>query len=706
MTNVSDAEQFVIKYKVRTGHKREFAFALNSHSEIGISLSKTRPRKNQNMVPTPKPKKTRMSSSQEELNDNVVEEIFTKNGDDDKKKLKNKKVNKKNKKAPTRGKKPEFCVNCRDVNVVSGLVYSSCEESKNSQPGPRHTTQTSNSHVSPTTANYRSRKPIVPQSSSYKGMKCITYCDKSPQRLTRKDQCLHKLVFHESVLKDGAAVGYFVDGEKQLHGEININKFGILCDCCNKVVSPSKFEAHAGWASRRKPSYLLMPRRILVWCFGNQRLFSYCSYSHIRTSNGVSLHELAINRRNSMSDSDEHCSSCQQRGDLLCCDGCQRSFYLDCIDLKSQSNSKWYCKYWRNKFQKDKNVEHKANDVPTGRIAEGGPSKQIVEISTLSVKQKVVEDSSCALCSKQDFNNNEFGPWTVMICDQVLVHVNHCFSCLIHKFVSILISINVLIKLLFYMFLQCEKGYHVECLKDHNMANLEKVPEGNWFCNVDCDDIHMKLKSFMARGDSLLSDYLLNLIKKKQEKKGFETELGLDIKWKIFNTKLIDSGIITSSFLFNVAAIFHEQFDSIVDTGTDIDLIQAMLRGTEIDDKYYFGGMYCAVLIVNQVVVSAGIFRVFGKDVAELPLVATKAEYKEQGFFRSLFSCIEDVLIQLKVKWLILPAAHEAKSMWKKKFGFTTPKQELMNDFRKFYHNLMIFEGTSLLQKKLVPPSQ
>jgi len=41
-----------------------------------------------------------------------------------------------------------------DVNVVPGLVYSSCEESKNSQPSPRHTTQTSNSRVSPTTANY------------------------------------------------------------------------------------------------------------------------------------------------------------------------------------------------------------------------------------------------------------------------------------------------------------------------------------------------------------------------------------------------------------------------------------------------------------------------------------------------------------------------------------------------------------------------
>ena len=173
-----------------------------------------------------------------------------------------------------------------------------------------------------------------------------------------------------------------------------------------------------------------------------------------------------------------------------------------------------------------------------------------------------------------------------MICEQVLIHVNHCLSCLIHKCVPILISIDVLVKLLFYMFLQCEKGYHVECLKDHNMANLEvtnvhfsshdlcffilyyihlliniflhqKVPEGNWFCNVDCDDIHMKLKNLMARGDPLLSDYLLNLIKKKQEKKGFETKLGLDIKWKIFNRKLIDSGIITSSLLFNVVAIFH-----------------------------------------------------------------------------------------------------------------------------------------------------
>jgi hypothetical protein len=36
------------------------------------------------------------------------------------------------------------------------------------------------------------------------------------------------------------------------------------------------------------------------------------------------------------------------------------------------------------------------------------------------------------------------------------------------------------------------------------------------------------------------------------------------------------------------------------------------------------------ILIFSQVVVSAGVFRVFGPEVAELPLVATDAEYQGQ----------------------------------------------------------------------------
>jgi hypothetical protein len=42
-----------------------------------------------------------------------------------------------------------------DVKVVSGLFSNSCEESKNRQPSPGHTIETSDSRVSPTTVNHR-----------------------------------------------------------------------------------------------------------------------------------------------------------------------------------------------------------------------------------------------------------------------------------------------------------------------------------------------------------------------------------------------------------------------------------------------------------------------------------------------------------------------------------------------------------------------
>lgn len=42
-----------------------------------------------------------------------------------------------------------------------------------------------------------------------------------------------------------------------------------------------------------------------------------------------------------------------------------------------------------------------------------------------------------------------------------------------------------------------------------------------------------------------------------------------------------------------------------------------------------------------------------------------------QGYFQSLFSCIEKLLAFLSVKNLVLPAAPEAESIWTEKFGFT-----------------------------------
>lgn len=50
--------------------------------------------------------------------------------------------------------------------------------------------------------------------------------------------------------------------------------------------------------------------------------------------------------------------------------------------------------------------------------------------------------------------------------------------------------------------------------------------------------------------------------------------------------------------------------------------------------------------------------------------------YSKQGYFQALFSCIERMLISLKIEHFMLPAAQEAEAIWMKKFGFSKIPQE------------------------------
>ncbi|XP_031502114.1 uncharacterized protein LOC116265560 isoform X2 [Nymphaea colorata] len=456
-------------------------------------------------------------------------------------------------------------------------------------------------------------KPVVtPKSTGIIPGHKVSKRKSAPAKLTRKDLGLHKLVFMSKGLPDGTEVAYYARGQRLLEGYKQ--GFGIFCYCCNSEVSPSQFEAHAGWASRRKP------------------------YLHIYTSDGVSLHELAMSllkgRKMSANDNDDLCTICGDGGDLLLCDGCPRAFHT------AQSQ----------------------NALAAGRIPDVEALENLRYRCTRVVKKPQVEIGGCVLCRGHDFSKSGFGPRTVMLCDQ------------------------------------CEREFHVGCLRDHGLGDLKELPKEKWFCCTDCSRINTSLQKLILRGAEKLPPSLSNIVRKKLEEKDTVVNADLDISWQLLSGRNAspDSRLLLSK----AVAIFQDCFDPIVDTATGRDMIPPMVYGRNIRGQE-FGGVYCAVLKVNSVVVSAGILRIFGKEVAELPLVATTSGNQGKGYFQSLFTCIERFLGFLEVKNLVLPAADEAESIWTKRFGFSKMTPEQVSEYTRDVQ-MMTFQGTSMLQK-LVP---
>ncbi|XP_020588807.1 uncharacterized protein LOC110030435 [Phalaenopsis equestris] len=534
---------------------------------------------------------------------------------------------------PSPPKNLHVCKKCKEAfdTARTGNFALLCDSCLEISPRP----------ATPTTSNgmtNSSKKVCVPTASDGKPKSISLQKRPSYGKLTRKDLGLHKLVFMDDILPQGTEVGYYVRGKKLLNGYIKDS--GIFCCCCNNVVSPSQFEAHAGQASRRKP------------------------YNYIYTSNGVSLHELSVSlskgRKLSPTENDDLCGICADGGDLLLCDRCPRAFHKECVGLSSIPNGDWYCQYCENLHQKEKHLAHNDNAIAAGRVAGVDPIEQIMTRCIRIVTTPENDAGACALCRQHAFSRTGFDRYTVIICDQ------------------------------------CETEYHVGCLRDNNMADLKELPEGEWFCCPDCSRIHSTLHELLRQEPQVLEDLDADIIKKKLDEKGLSSDSAADVRWKLLSGK--HDPECSKHLLSQTVSLFHESFDPIVEPISGRDLIPFMVYGRNMRDQD-FGGMYCMALTLNSSVISTGLLRVLGRGVAELPLVATKREYRGLGFFQFLFSCIKRLLNSLNVKHFVLPAAEEAESIWTEKFGFSKVTPAQLREYVKGARP-MSFHGTSMLHRQ------
>ncbi|KAL5705810.1 hypothetical protein ACHQM5_024057 [Ranunculus cassubicifolius] len=183
---------------------------------------------------------------------------------------------------------------------------------------------------------------------------------------------------------------------------------------------------------------------------------------------------------------------------------------------------------------------------------------------------------------------------------------------------------------------QCEKEHHVGCLRKHGFCDLKELPKGAWFCTETYNRIQKTLWHLVSQGAKSITNSMSSTINKKLIEKGLACEVGGDVRWQLLSGKSPEH----KPLLSRVAAIFRESFDPIVES-SGTDLIPPMVYGQNIQGNLQeFGGICCAVVSVNSVVVSAGLFRIFGREIAELPLVATTKESRGKGYFQVLFACI------------------------------------------------------------------
>ncbi|KAF8091795.1 hypothetical protein N665_0436s0055 [Sinapis alba] len=445
----------------------------------------------------------------------------------------------------------------------------------------------------------------------------------------KRDNDLHRVLFLPNGLPDGTELAYYMKGKNLLQGYKQGS--GIVCSCCDRVISPSQFESHAGMSIRRQP------------------------YRHICISSGLSLHDIALSLADghviTNGDSDDMCCICGVGGDLLLCAGCPQAFHTACLKFQSMPEGSWYCS--------------SCNDRPISSktaVAINPNSKPIVIRPRRVVKPPESEIGGCVFCRSHDFSVGKFDDRTVILCDQ------------------------------------CEKEYHVGCLRENELCDLKGIPQDKWFCCSDCSRIHTALQSSVSCGLQTIPTLLLETISRKYKEKGINTvdNGGDTVEWMMLSGK--SRCPEHEHLLSRTSTIFRECFDPIV-AKSGRDLIPVMVYGRNISGQE-FGGMYCLVLMVNSLVVSAALLRIFGQKVAELPMVATSREYQGRGYFQVLFACIENLLSSLSVENLLLPAAQEAESIWTKKFGFTKMAEHQLNKYQREVQ-LTIFKGTSMLEKKV-----
>ncbi|XP_043708483.1 uncharacterized protein LOC122657751 [Telopea speciosissima] len=262
----------------------------------------------------------------------------------------------------------------------------------------------------------------------------------------------------------------------------------------------------------------------------------------------------------------------------------------------------------------------------------------------------------CCICGQSEFNENveQFTEKTVLYCDQ------------------------------------CEREYHVGCLKKRQRVQLQSCPKGIWFCSKKCEKIFVGLHKLLGKSVSLGIDNLTWTLLKATK----DDSCSLNAS--------DEEAMIECHSKLNVAlAVMHECFEPVKESRSERDLFEDVIfcKGSELN-RLNFRGFYTVLLGRKDELISVATLRVYGEKVAEVPLVGTRVQYRRLGMCRLLMNELEKKLMELGVERLLLPAVPQVLHAWTTSFGFSKMADSERLKFLEY--TFLDFPDTAMCQKLLV----
>ncbi|GLI61577.1 hypothetical protein VaNZ11_003959, partial [Volvox africanus] len=463
-------------------------------------------------------------------------------------------------------------------------------------------------------------------------------------------------------LQDGERVHYTIQGQRLLSGTVVIaersNDSGILCDCCSKVISASAFESHAGHKHRRNPYESILTNNGTTLKRIAERIMPALPTSLAAAEPTASTAAPTGNASPAVPGGPKPTAPSSKATQML------RTHYKAEGGHKSTAMASTQQQFAR--ISSAVAAAAAAAGLPhvegvssglEGSLGRGDGGMCGSDSVTHAgrdeehASETLAADlaSSCVLCHQPEFDREGFSDQTVLICDQ------------------------------------CEKEYHIGCLREHKMVDMQAVPEGEWFCSDECMKIRQLLTDALEQGENIMPG-------------------NPAYRWQFIRGR--DGTKATARALKTVLEILQESFDPIIDNGSGEDLLPRMVHAESAGD-YDFQGMYAILLRYRGAdkeargrPVLAALVRVLGSSMAEIPLVATRYDCRRQGHLRALVEGLRHRLIALGVRAMVLPATADALPAWRQ-LSFMDLDEGSVRVARG-EQRMIIFPHTSVVVRQLI----